>query len=66
MQTPPSGSLEPSLGVGGLGGVDDVDVVLGGLKLPKRKVHGDSTLVLRLQLVHDPSILEGALQSNEH
>merc|ERR1719275_276373 len=43
------------------GGVDDGDVVLGGLKLPESNVNGDSTLALRLQLVHDPSILEGAL-----
>merc|ERR1719356_2252365 len=43
------------------GGVDDGDVVLGSLKLPQSNVDGDSTLTLRLQLVHDPSILEGAL-----
>merc|ERR1719339_631887 len=43
------------------GSVDDGDVVLGGLKLPESNVNGDSTLALRLQLVHDPSILEGAL-----
>ena len=43
------------------GGVDDGDVVLGGLKLPQSNVDGDSTLTLGLQLVHNPSILEGAL-----
>merc|ERR1719264_447339 len=43
------------------GGVDDGDVVLGGLKLPKSNVDGDTTLALGLQLVHDPRILEGTL-----
>merc|ERR1719220_2577879 len=43
------------------GGVDDGDVVLGGLKLPKSNVNGDTTLALGLQLVHDPRILEGTL-----
>merc|ERR1719290_824062 len=43
------------------GGIDDGDVILGGLKLPKSNVDGDTTLTLGLQLVHDPGILEGAL-----
>merc|ERR1719371_35291 len=43
------------------GGVDDGDVVFGGLELPQSNVNGDATLALGLQLVHDPRILEGAL-----
>merc|ERR1719507_503687 len=43
------------------GGVDDGDVVLGSLELPKSNVDGDATLALGLELVHDPGILEGAL-----
>merc|ERR1719477_542186 len=43
------------------GGVDDGDVVLGGLELPECDINGDTTLTLGLQLVHDPGILEGAL-----
>ena len=48
------------------GGVNDGDIVLGGLKLPESNVNSDSTLTLRLQLVHDPSILEEALQNSKH
>ena len=44
------------------GGVDDGNVVLGSLELPQSNIDGDATLALGLQLVHDPSILEGALQ----
>ena len=43
-------------------GVDDGDVVLGSLELPECDINGDTTLTLGLQLVHDPSILKGALQ----
>ena len=46
------------------GGVDDGDVVLGGLELPECDINGDTTLTLGLQLVHDPGILEGALNTN--
>merc|ERR1719158_703063 len=48
-------------GVTVAGGVDDGNVVLGSLELPQSNVDGDATLTLGLQLVHDPSILEGAL-----
>ena len=43
------------------GGVDDGDVVLGGLELPESDVDGDTTLTLSLQLVQHPGVLEGAL-----
>ena len=43
------------------GSVDDGDVVLGGLELPECDINGDTTLTLGLELVHDPSILKGAL-----
>lgn len=42
-------------------GVDDGDVVLGGLELPESNVDGDTTLTLGLQLVKNPCVLEGAL-----
>merc|ERR1712156_1016446 len=42
-------------------GVDDGHVVLGGLEFPESNVNGDTTLALRLQLVHHPGILEGTL-----
>lgn len=42
-------------------GVDDGDVVLGGLKLPQRDVDGDATLTLSLQLVQHPGVFEGPL-----
>lgn len=42
-------------------GVDDGDHVAGGLELPKSNVDGDTTLALGLQLVEDPSVLEGTL-----
>ena len=66
MRTPQSAKLVPVIMFTVAGGVDDCDIVLGGLKLPESNVNGDSTLALRLQLVHDPSILEGALQNNKH
>ena len=42
-------------------GVDDGEVVLGGLELPERDVDGDAALALGLELVEDPGVLEGAL-----
>ena len=42
-------------------GVDDGDIVLGGLELPESDIDGDTTLTLGLELVQNPSILEGAL-----
>jgi len=42
-------------------GVDDGDHVLGGLELPKSNVDGDTTLTLGLELVKNPSVLEGRL-----
>lgn len=42
-------------------GIDDGDIVLGGLELPESDIDGDTTLTLGLQLVKHPSILEGAL-----
>ena len=45
------------------GRVDDGDIVLGRLKLPQGDVNGDAALTLRLQLVHDPGILEGTLHN---
>ena len=35
--------------------------VFGGLELPEGDIDGDTTLTLGLELVQDPSILEGAL-----
>merc|ERR1712087_729446 len=43
------------------GGVDDGDVVLGGLELPESDVDGDTTLTLGLQFVQHPGVLERAL-----
>ena len=43
------------------GGVDDGDVVLGGLELPEGDIDGDTTLALGLQFVQHPGVLEGAL-----
>ena len=43
------------------GGVDDGDIVLGGLELPESNVDGDTTLTLSLQFVKHPGVLEGAL-----
>ena len=42
-------------------GVDDGDVVLGGLELPESDINGDTTFTLGLQLVQNPSVLEGTL-----
>ena len=46
------------------GGVDDGDVVLGRLEVRECDINGDTTLTLGPQLVHDPSILKGALHMN--
>lgn len=43
------------------GGVDDGDVVFGGLKLPEGDVNGDTTLPLCLQFVQHPGVFEGTL-----
>merc|ERR1719438_336858 len=40
--------------------INDGHIVLGGLKLPESNVNGDTSLTLGLQLVQDPSILEGS------
>merc|ERR1719471_2144336 len=42
-------------------GVNDGNIVLGGLKLPESDVDGDTTLTLSLQLVQHPGVLEGTL-----
>jgi hypothetical protein len=43
------------------GGVNDGDIVLGGLELPEGDIDGDTTLTLGLELVKNPRILEGTL-----
>jgi hypothetical protein len=43
------------------GGVNDGDVVLGGLELPESDIDGDTALTLRLELVKNPGVLEGTL-----
>jgi len=43
------------------GGIDDGDVVLGGLELPEGNVDGDTTLTLGLELVKNPGVLERTL-----
>ena len=40
---------------------NDGDIVLGGLELPESDIDGDTTLTLGLELVQNPSILEGTL-----
>ena len=42
-------------------GVDDSNIVLWCLELPESDIDGDTTLTLGLELVQDPSILEGTL-----
>merc|ERR1719209_836705 len=42
-------------------GVDDGNIVLGGLKLPEGNVDGNTSLAFSLQFVQHPSILEGSL-----
>jgi len=41
--------------------INDGDVELGSLELPQGNVDGDTTFTLGLQLVKNPSVLEGAL-----
>ena len=43
------------------GGIDDGEVILGGIELPEGDVDGDTSLSLGLELVHDPSVLERGL-----
>ena len=40
---------------------DDSDLILGGQELPEGNVNGDTTLTLGLELVKNPSVLEGTL-----
>lgn len=40
---------------------NDGDIVLGSLELPEGNVDGDTTLTLGLELVKNPSVLEGTL-----
>merc|ERR1719170_13020 len=42
-------------------GINDGDIVLGGLKLPESDINGDTSLTLGLQLVKNPGVLEGSL-----
>lgn len=43
------------------GGVNDGDVVFGGLELPQGNVDRDTSLSLGLELVKNPGVLEGGL-----
>ena len=43
------------------GGINDGEVVLGSFELPEGDIDGDTSLALRLKLVHDPGVLEGGL-----
>jgi hypothetical protein len=43
------------------GGIDDGDLILRGLELPEGNIDGDTTLTLSLELVKNPSVLEGTL-----
>lgn len=45
------------------GGIDDGEVVFSGFELPKGDIDGDTSFPLTLELVHDPSVLEGGLAS---
>merc|ERR1719427_450417 len=42
-------------------GINDGDIVLGGLELPESNVDGDSSLTLGLQFVKNPCVLERSL-----
>jgi len=42
-------------------GINDGDLILGSLELPEGNVNGDTTLTLSLELVKNPSVLEGTL-----
>ena len=46
-------------------GINDGDIVLGGLELPESNIDGDSSLTLSLQFVKNPGILEGSLQEKQ-
>ncbi|RUP43898.1 hypothetical protein BC936DRAFT_136569, partial [Jimgerdemannia flammicorona] len=43
------------------GGVNDGDIVLGGLELPESNVDGDTTLTLSFQFVQNPGVFERRL-----
>ena len=40
---------------------NDGDLILGSLELPEGNIDGDTTLTLSLELVKNPSVLEGTL-----
>merc|ERR1712050_348758 len=42
-------------------GINNGDLVLAGLELPEGNIDGDTSLSLGLELVENPSVLEGAL-----
>ena len=42
-------------------GINDGHIVLGSLELPESDIDGDTSLTLSLELVKNPSILEGSL-----
>jgi len=42
-------------------GIDNCEVIFGGLELPKGDIDGNSTFSLSLELVQDPGVLEGGL-----
>jgi len=42
-------------------GINNGDVVLGGLELPESNIDGNTTLTLGLELVKNPGVLEGTL-----
>lgn len=43
------------------GGINDGNLILGGLELPESDIDGDTTLTLGLELVKNPGVLEGTL-----
>ena len=47
------------------GGVDDGDIVPGGLELPESDIYGDSSLTLSLQFVKNPCVLERSLREKD-
>ena len=47
------------------GGVDDGDIVPGGLELPESDIDGDSSLTLSLQFVKNPCVLERSLREKD-
>ena len=42
-------------------GINDGEVIFGGFELPKGDIDGDTSLSLRLELIHNPSVFEGRL-----